>query len=62
MNGDNGDEDHYVDEDEGDDEDEESKDGKPNKYLSGILPDIDSSKGTLGTTKVLLEPGEKVQH
>ena len=46
MNGDNGDEDHYVDEDEGDDEDEESKDGKPNKDLSGILPDIDSSKGT----------------
>ena len=62
MNGDNGDEDHYVDEDEGDDEDEESKDGKPNKDLSGILPDIDSSDRTFGTTKLLLEPGERVQH
>ena len=31
MNGDNGDEDHYVDEDEGDDEDEESKEWMANQ-------------------------------
>ena len=50
-NGDNGDEDDYVDEGEGDEDEEDSKDDKPNMDLSGMLPDIDSSKGTFGTKK-----------